>query len=88
MARTSIVSAGLVALVALIAACSTASPAAAPSDRPLPSTAASPTPATSADTGEDLLADLDVDGRKMHILCVGPTDTGRPTVVFESVVCA
>lgn len=84
MARTSIVSAGLVALVGLIAACSTTSPAAAPSDLPMPSTAASSSPATSADGGEDLLADLDVDGRKMHILCVGPTATNHPTVVFES----
>jgi pimeloyl-ACP methyl ester carboxylesterase len=45
---------------------------------------ASQAPAAAA-PANDLLADLDIGGgRTMHILCVGPTDTGKPTVVFES----
>ncbi len=35
--------------------------------------------------GTDLLADVDIGGgRTMHLLCVGPTTPGQPTVVFES----
>ena len=90
MRGTSLRSAGLVGLIGLIAACTTGAPsptsAGAPSAAP---SAAAPTsarsaPAGSAETSNDLLADLDVGGRKMHILCVGPSDPGRPTVVFES----
>ena len=58
---------------ALIAACA---PAATPS--PSPSPTAEPTPAA-------LVADLAVEGeRTLHIVCDGPADTGRPTVVFEN----
>ena len=32
----------------------------------------------------DFVRDIDVGGRTMSIACVGPTDTGRPTVVFEA----
>ena len=55
--------------LALIAACA---PAATPSPT------AEPTPAA-------FVADLAVEGeRTLHIVCVGPADTGRPTVVFEN----
>ncbi len=38
-----------------------------------------------ASSGTDLLADVDMGGgRTMHLLCVGPTTPGRPTVIFES----
>ena len=58
---------------ALIAACA---PAATPS--PSPSPTAEPTPAA-------FVADLAVDGeRTLHIVCDGPVDMGRPTVVFEN----
>jgi pimeloyl-ACP methyl ester carboxylesterase len=41
-------------------------------------------PASTA-PNHDLLDDLDIGGgRKMHIQCVGPIDTGKPTVIFES----
>lgn len=44
---------------------------------------AAPTP-TAAATPAALAADIDVGGgRTLHIVCVGPTDTGRPTVVLE-----
>lgn len=59
--------------VALIAACST-NPAATLEPSEPPSTAAP----------EAFVADLDVGGRTLHIVCVGPTDTGRPTVIFEA----
>jgi pimeloyl-ACP methyl ester carboxylesterase len=32
----------------------------------------------------DWVHDVDVGGRTLSIACVGPTDTGRPTVIFES----
>ena len=51
------------------------------------SPAASAVASTSGNTSpsQDLLADLDIGGgRTMHILCVGPVDTGKPTVIFES----
>jgi pimeloyl-ACP methyl ester carboxylesterase len=74
---------GPLGLIALLTACTSASPApptaSASTGSSVPATAAS-----SASTSEDLLADLDIGGRKMHILCVGPTDTGHPTVIFES----
>ncbi len=39
-----------------------------------------PTPSTSASTE---LA-IDVGGRTMHLVCVGPTDTGEPTILLEA----
>ena len=32
----------------------------------------------------DLVTDVDVGGRTLHLVCVGPLDTGEPTVVFEA----
>ncbi len=90
MRGTSYRSAGLMALFGLIAACTTGAPGTSSTAAPTTAaSASSPTsegssPAASAGTGSDLLADLDVGGRKMHILCVGPSDPGHPTVVFES----
>jgi pimeloyl-ACP methyl ester carboxylesterase len=86
MRRHQIRSAGITGLIGLLAACSAASPGTAtgPSATTSAVTAATaPTP-SAASTSEDLLTDLDVGGRKMHILCVGPTGTGNPTVIFES----
>jgi pimeloyl-ACP methyl ester carboxylesterase len=39
-------------------------------------------PPAAADT--TYVADVDIGGRTMHVVCLGPTDTGRPTVIFES----
>ncbi len=47
-----------------------------------PSAAVSPSATTSAST--ELVADLDVGGRTMHLVCVGPTDTGEPTILIEA----
>jgi pimeloyl-ACP methyl ester carboxylesterase len=41
----------------------------------------SPTPSTAPGPSA---ADVDVGGRTLHIVCSGPTGTGRPTVVFEN----
>jgi pimeloyl-ACP methyl ester carboxylesterase len=61
----------LVAIIAAVAGCSG-------------STTASTAPATPAPTTTDYVADLDVGGgRTMHIVCLGPTGTGRPTVILE-----
>ena len=62
---------GLAFLSVVIAACDGGAPA---------STAPSPT--TSAST--ELVADVDVGGRTMHLVCVGPTDTGEPTILLEA----
>ena len=47
-----------------------------------PSVAGSPTARPSTST--ELVGDFDVGGRKMHLVCVGPTDSGEPTVLLES----
>lgn len=65
--------AGLATLAVLAIACSgTAAPA-----TPAATPTAAPTPAA-------LVADVDVGGgRTLHIVCVGPTGTGRPTTILE-----
>ena len=82
--------AGLVLSVA-IAGCSSASsgsPATANATGAAASTVASADAVASAvapSTTTDLLADIDIGGgRTMHILCVGPVDPTKPTVIFES----
>ena len=62
-------------LTVILAACGGAPAVSSP-----PSTAASP----SASASTDLVADVDVGGRTMHLVCVGPTDTGEPTVLLEA----
>ena len=66
----------LVVLTLVVAACggSGATAAASPSDPPSPGASAS----------TELVADIDVGGRTMHIVCVGPTDTGGPTILLEA----
>jgi pimeloyl-ACP methyl ester carboxylesterase len=39
-------------------------------------------PSTTGST--ELVADVDVGGRTMHLVCVGPTDTGEPTILLEA----
>ncbi len=48
------------------------------------STAPSSAPSLSASASAELVADVDVGGRTMHLVCVGPSDTGEPTVLLES----
>jgi pimeloyl-ACP methyl ester carboxylesterase len=62
---------GLALLSVVIAACS---------DGPPASTA--PSHSTSAST--KLVADVDVGDRTMHLVCVGPTDRGEPTILLEA----
>jgi pimeloyl-ACP methyl ester carboxylesterase len=69
--------AGAVVVAMLVGACAGGS--SIPSN--VPSAVASP--AASADA-RDWVHDVDVGGRTLSIACVGPTDTGRPTVIFES----
>ena len=64
----------------LLAACGTGVSSAPPS-------AAVPTQAavaTQAPPNHDFVKDVEVAGQSMHVVCVGPIDTGRPTVIFES----
>ena len=64
----------LAGIVLTIAACGAGAPA--PATPPL----AAPTPAPTLETHE---RDLDVGGRTLHLLCIGPEDAEQPTVVFE-----
>ncbi len=41
-------------------------------------------PASSAAPSTDLILDVDLDGRRMHVTCFGPVDESRPTVLFEA----
>jgi pimeloyl-ACP methyl ester carboxylesterase len=67
---------GAIVVVTVAAACSGGtSGSAAP--------AVSSIPAPSAEA-RDWVRDIDVGGRTLSLACVGPTDTGRPTVIFES----
>jgi pimeloyl-ACP methyl ester carboxylesterase len=38
----------------------------------------------SASGSTELVVDVDVGGRTMHLVCVGPSDTGEPTILLES----
>jgi pimeloyl-ACP methyl ester carboxylesterase len=87
MRRRLIRSAGITGLIGLLAACNAASPGGSTgpsSTTQAPTAAAIASPSVAVAASQDMLADLDVGGRKMHVLCVGPTDTGKPTVIFES----
>ncbi|HYH92939.1 MAG TPA: alpha/beta hydrolase, partial [Candidatus Saccharimonadales bacterium] len=43
-----------------------------------------PSPAASGAGSTELVADVDMGDRTLHLVCLGPTDTGEPTIVFES----
>jgi pimeloyl-ACP methyl ester carboxylesterase len=72
-----------VVLVIPIAGCSGATPSAGGSSGAVPSAAVPATPAV-ASPKNDLVTDIDVGGRTLHLVCVGPVVTGEPTVVFEA----
>jgi pimeloyl-ACP methyl ester carboxylesterase len=67
---------GAILIVTAAAACGGSS---APSTPPAPSTSAAPIA-----EARDWVRDIDIGGRTLSLACVGPTDTGRPTVIFES----
>lgn len=69
--------AGAVIVASVAGACAGGAPTASNG----PSAAASPVASAEA---RDWVHDVDIGGRTLSIACVGPTDTGRPTVVFES----
>jgi pimeloyl-ACP methyl ester carboxylesterase len=72
-----IVGAAIIASLAGACAGATSTPSAAPGQ------VASPSAGASAEA-RDWVHDIDVGGRTLSIACVGPTDTGRPTVIFEA----
>jgi pimeloyl-ACP methyl ester carboxylesterase len=65
---------GLICLV--IVACGGGAPS------PSASSPSAPSPGTTAST--ELVADVDVGARTMHLVCVGPNDTGEPTILLEA----
>jgi pimeloyl-ACP methyl ester carboxylesterase len=66
----------LAILTVVLAACGGATGSTVPSSAP--SSSASESAST------EYVADIDVGGRTMHIVCVGPTVSGEPTILFES----
>jgi len=70
---------GSVILALVVAACGGGAGSTAPSAES--STAGPPSPSAST----ELVGDFDVGGgRTMHLVCVGPTDRGEPTILLES----
>jgi pimeloyl-ACP methyl ester carboxylesterase len=78
MNRTAKRIAGVLAIAALLTACSAG--ATSPGTT---SVAAVSSPSPTSGSAE-YVADVDIGGRTLHIVCVGPTDTGLPTVIFEA----
>ena len=76
MARSIYQRLSLAGIVLTLAACGAGAGTPAPATAP----AVAPTPAPTLETQE---WDLDVGGRTMHLLCIGPASSQRPTVVFE-----
>jgi pimeloyl-ACP methyl ester carboxylesterase len=86
-APPSCIVAASLALVGLVAGCSTMGPGGATGSSTTngPTATTATTAAATPSAGTDVLADIDIgDGRTMHILCVGPIVAGGPTVIFES----
>ena len=69
-------------LVLTVAGCTGSTPSGAVPSAAAPSAVAVASAATKPTT--DLVTDIDVGGRTLHLVCVGPVDTGDPTVVFEA----
>ena len=75
----------MLALSFAVSACAGAAPNSGPSNASAPATSAAAAASTaSASTGTDLVADIDIGGRTLHLVCLGPTTAGEPTVVLES----
>jgi pimeloyl-ACP methyl ester carboxylesterase len=70
----------IVAIPVLVAACGGSPATSSTPAASVTETAASP----SASAMTELVADLDVGGRTLHLVCVGPTDTGEPTILLEA----
>lgn len=66
----------LAGIVLTIAACGAGAGTPAPATPPI----TAPTPMPTLETQE---WDLDIGGRTLHLLCIGPANSQRPTVVFE-----
>jgi pimeloyl-ACP methyl ester carboxylesterase len=67
-----------IAIAGLAGAC-------AGSGLPTPSSGPAATAATAPSAeARDWVRDIDVGGRTLSLACIGPTDTGRPTVIFEA----
>lgn len=84
-------SAALVLVTSVLGACATSAeptqssplPVSAGESSPLPASAGESSPSPQPD--ETRVADVDVggDGRTIHLVCAGPTGSGRPTVILE-----
>ena len=74
---------GTLSAAAGIATIASACGAAAPAT-PMPTAIVASPPASSVAANNDLVKDVEVDGRRLHVVCVGPIDSGRPTVLLEA----
>ena len=68
----------------LVATLATASLFVAACGGATPSALASPAASAAASASTELVADIDVGGRTLHLVCLGPTDTGEPTILLEA----
>lgn len=71
------IAASMAVAVAVLAACAGGSPS--PSPAVAATAAATPVP-----TLETSVTDVDVGGRTLHLVCIGPAGADRPTIIFES----
>jgi pimeloyl-ACP methyl ester carboxylesterase len=77
-----------VVLPLVLGACTGAAPSSGAASGAAPSAASAPPPSSGAATSAatmspELIADVDVGGRTLHLVCVGPEEAGRPTVILE-----
>jgi len=73
------------AVVLIVSGCSEES--SRDSDLAAPATASSDASSTGPDSeapSTDLIANVEVDGRRIHVTCFGPKDATAPTVLFEA----
>ena len=76
----------------MVAGCSgdsSSSATTSPADEDTLSASSEPTEPESSDSASetastDLIADVEFDGRRIHVTCFGPTDGTTPTVLFEA----
>jgi pimeloyl-ACP methyl ester carboxylesterase len=75
---------GLAVAVALVTACSGESSTPRAARSPVAETAEPVSPTATADGSTDLILDVDLEGRRMHVTCFGSQVESEPIVLFEA----
>ena len=77
----------LMMVIPAMAGCSEGSPTArssAAADTSAPPSSDAPSGAPSDASSSDLIMDVELGGRRIHVTCFGPEQEGMPTILFES----